>query len=67
MLTYYSTKIIVVARAVLHFCSYQVESDFFTKAGYNGVIAAGSVADKAAVVSETNGRVAKDTFLVSRP
>ena len=44
-----------------------MESDFFTKAGYNGVIAAGSVADNAAVVSGTNGRVAKDTFLVSRP
>ena len=50
-----------------HFYSRRGESDFFTKAGYKGAMAAGKVADRAAVASGTKGRVAKDTFLVSRP
>ena len=37
------------------------------KVGYNGAIAAGSVADRAAVASGTKGKAAKDTFLVRRP
>ena len=52
---------------MLHFYSQRVESDFFASVGYNGAMAAGRVDDRAAVVSGTKGRVAKDTFLVSRP
>ena len=43
------------------------ESDFLANAGYSDAISAGKVEDRAVVTSGTKDRVAKDTFLVSRP
>ena len=42
-------------------------SGFLAKVGYKGAMAAGKAAARAAGASETKGRVAKETFLVSLP